>query len=248
MSPESKHHLAERRILYKISGESLTLQNESGYNFKFMHSLAEDIKKVHLMGLSICLVVGGGNLCRGTSISKAGIERTVGDHMGMLATIMNAIAIQSILENHCNLEARVLSAIPVKPICELYVRRRALHHVEKGRIVIFAAGLGNAFFTTDACAVLRAVEMNCEAVFKGTGVDGAYSADPKTNPQATRYDVISYDTVLNNKLNFMDHAAIALARDNNMPINIFSITEGKDPLYSLLSGHRKYTTISAKTI
>jgi len=233
-----------KRILYKISGEALVGNSHYGYNFDAMMKIANDIKNVCEQGIEVCLVVGGGNICRGVMISKLGMDRSVGDHMGMLATIMNGIALQDVIES-VGLEVRVMSAIPIKQICEPYIRRRALRHCEKGRVIIFASGIGNPFFTTDTAAILRAVEMNCDCVFKGTSVDGVYSDDPKINSAATRYDDISYDLVLNKSLRFMDQAAIAMARDYKMPIIVFSIVGEDLPLSSILSGRLKYTMVSS---
>jgi len=212
------------RILLKLSGEGLMGKKEFGLDTDYVDQIAGEIKKVHDLGTQICLVIGGGNIFRGLSDAAAGIDRTSADHMGMLATVMNALAMQSALERQ-GVQTRVQSAIPMQTVCEPYIRRRAIRHMEKGRVVIFAAGTGNPFFTTDSGAALRAVEMNCDAILKGTQVDGVYTADPKKDPNAERYDTLSYREVLTKDLKVMDATAIALARDNNLPIVVFSMHE-----------------------
>lgn len=184
--------------------------------------IAAEIKSVHEDGIQIALVIGAGNIFRGVALSQSNIERTTADYMGMLATVLNALAMQSILEG-MGVSTRVLSAIPMASVCEPYIRRRAIRHMEKNRVVIFAAGTGNPFFTTDTAAALRAVEMNCDALLKGTQVDGVYSADPKKDSTAKRYDQLSYQRVLADDLKVMDTSAIALARENSVPILVFSI-------------------------
>ena len=197
---------------------------EKGYGLDaaVVERIASEIKLVHEMGIQICVVIGGGNIFRGVSAASSSIERTTADYIGMLATVMNALAMQSILER-IGLDTRVQSAIPMASVSEPYIRRRAIRHMEKGRIVIFAAGTGNPFFTTDTAAALRAVEMGCEALLKGTQVDGVYSADPKHDPNAARFESLSYHDVLSRDLKVMDTSAIALARDNKLPILVFSI-------------------------
>ena len=187
-----------------------------------MGKIAQDIHAVLSLGVEVCLVIGGGNFFRGVAGVAAGLERTNADHMGMLATAINALGVQSVLEG-LGVKTRVLSAIPMTAICEPYIRRRAITHMEKGRVVIFAAGTGNPFFTTDTAAALRAAEMNCAALMKGTQVDGVYSADPKKVISATRFDSLSYQKVLTSELDVMDASAISLARENNIPIVVFSI-------------------------
>jgi uridylate kinase len=187
-----------------------------------MERIAEEVKTVRDMGVQVCLVIGGGNIFRGLSGVAAGIERASADYMGMLATVINAIGMQSVLEG-IGVETRVLSAIPMATVCEPYIRRRAVRHLEKGRVVIFAAGTGNPYFTTDTAAALRAAEMECDALMKGTQVDGVYSADPKKVKDATRYDELSYKDVLTNDLGVMDASAISLSRENGIPILVFSI-------------------------
>jgi len=213
-----------KRVLLKLSGEGLMGKKQFGLDTEYVDQIASEVVKVHKLGTQICLVIGGGNIFRGISDAAAGIDRTSADHMGMLATVMNALAMQSALERQ-GVQTRVQSAIPMQSVCEPYIRRRAIRHMEKGRIVIFAAGTGNPFFTTDTAAALRAVEMNCDAILKGTQVDGVYSADPKKDPNAQRYDKLNYKEVLTKDLKVMDAAAITLARENNLPIVVFSMHE-----------------------
>ena len=213
-----------KRVLLKLSGEGLMGKKQFGLDTEYVDQIASEVVKVHKLGTQICLVIGGGNIFRGISDAASGIDRTSADHMGMLATVMNALAMQSALERQ-GVQTRVQSAIPMQSVCEPYIRRRAIRHMEKGRIVIFAAGTGNPFFTTDTAAALRAVEMNCDAILKGTQVDGVYSADPKTNPDAKRFDELNYKEVLTKDLKVMDAAAITLARENNLPIVVFSMHE-----------------------
>ncbi|MCD6075479.1 MAG: kinase [Rhodospirillales bacterium] len=193
-----------------------------GFESDAMERIAEEVKTVRDMGVQVCLVIGGGNIFRGLSGVAAGIERASADYMGMLATVINAIGMQSVLEG-IGVETRVLSAIPMATVCEPYIRRRAVRHLEKGRVVIFAAGTGNPYFTTDTAAALRAAEMECDALMKGTQVDGVYSADPKKVKDAIRYDELSYKDVLTNDLGVMDASAISLSRENDIPILVFSI-------------------------
>ncbi len=195
---------------------------EYGVDFDTVRRIADDIKAVHDMGAQVCLVIGGGNIFRGISGATVGMERASADYMGMLATVMNALAMQSALES-IGLPTRVLSAIPMDTVCEPYIRRRAMRHMEKGRIVIFAAGTGNPFFTTDTTAALRAAEMDCDCLLKGTQVDGVYAEDPNLNPDAERFERLSYHQVLSRDLKVMDAAAISLARENAIPILVFSI-------------------------
>jgi uridylate kinase len=211
-----------QRVLLKLSGESLMGDLPFGINLPTVERMAEDIKAVHSMGVQVCLVVGGGNIFRGVSAAAGGIERASADYMGMLATVMNALALQSVLER-CGLHTRVQSAIPMTTVCEPYIRRRAIRHMEKGRVVVFAAGTGNPFFTTDTAAALRAVEMGCNALLKGTQVDGVYSADPKKVPGAQRYEQLTFQDVLSRDLRVMDTSSVALARDSGIPIIVFSI-------------------------
>ena len=212
------------RVLLKISGESLMGQQAYGIDTEMVASVAREVKDVVADGVEVCLVIGGGNIFRGVSGAAAGMERATGDYMGMLATVMNALAMQNALEQ-LDVPVRVMSALPISAVCEPYIRRRATRHLEKGRVVIFAAGTGNPFFTTDTAAALRASEMNCNALLKGTRVDGVYSADPEKDPTATRYDRLSYLQVLSDDLRVMDASAISLARENNIPILVFSIED-----------------------
>jgi len=211
-----------RRALLKISGEALLGGGDYGVDFDTVRRIAQDVKAVHDLGVEVCLVIGGGNIFRGISGATVGMERASADYMGMLATVMNALAMQSALEG-IDLPTRVLSAIPMDTVCEPYIRRRAVRHMEKGRIVIFAAGTGNPFFTTDTTAALRAAEMECDCLLKGTQVDGVYDKDPKQHDDAIRYDRLSYHQVLSQDLKVMDAAAISLARENTIPILVFSI-------------------------
>lgn len=211
-----------RRVLLKLSGEGLMGDKDFGLCTETVNRIADEIKVVHDMGVQICLVIGAGNIFRGMSAAASTIERTSADYMGMLATVVNALAMQSALEAK-GVQTRVQSAIPMDTVCEPFIRRRAERHLEKNRVVIFAAGTGNPFFTTDTAAALRANEMSCDALLKGTQVDGVYSADPKKDPNAERYDRLSYQDVLARDLRVMDTSAIALARDNNLPILVFSL-------------------------
>ncbi|MCG8503841.1 MAG: UMP kinase [Sphingomonadales bacterium] len=213
-----------RRVLLKLSGEALMGEQPYGIDPNTARRIAGEIKSVRDAGTEVCVVVGGGNIFRGIQGMASGIDRASGDYMGMLATVINALAIQNALEAQ-EVDTRVLSAIPMSAICEPYVRRRAIRHMEKGRVVIFGAGTGNPFFTTDTAAALRAAEMNCDALLKGTQVNGVYSADPKLHPEATRYDKLSYMDVLRNDLKVMDASAITLSRDSGIPILVFSILE-----------------------
>ncbi|HXU99422.1 MAG TPA: UMP kinase [Caulobacteraceae bacterium] len=232
-----------RRILLKVSGEALMGDAPFGIDMATLDAVAEDIAAVTAEGIELCLVIGGGNIFRGVSMAGRGMERASADYMGMLATVMNALAMQSALEK-AGVNTRVQSAIPMDAVCEPYIRRRALRHLEKGRVVIFAAGLGAPFFTTDTPAALRAAEMGCDALLKGTSVDGVYTADPKTNPKAERYDKLSYHEVLSKNLRVMDASAIALMRDNDIPIVVFSIRE-RGNLLRVVKGEGVHTTIIA---
>jgi uridylate kinase len=211
-----------RRVLLKVSGEALMGDEPFGIDPKMLERIAEDVAAVRKTGVEIALVVGGGNIFRGISGASAGIERSTADYMGMLATVMNALALQAALEN-AGAPTRVLSAIPMSAVCEPYIKRRAERHLEKGRIVIFAAGSGNPYFTTDTAAALRASEMSCDALLKGTQVDGVYAADPNKVADAERFDRLTYLDVLARDLNVMDASAVSLARENKIPIIVFSI-------------------------
>jgi len=229
------------RVLLKISGEGLMGQKKFGLDPKTVSRICNEIKSVHDQGVQVSLVIGAGNIFRGVSGEELGIERTSADYMGMLATVINAIAVQSALEG-MGVNTRVLSAIPMSTVCEPYIRRRAVRHMERGRVVIFAAGTGNPFFTTDTAAALRAVEMGCDALLKGTQVDGVYDKDPKDNQDAKRFNELSYQDVLSRDLRVMDTSAIALARDNKVPILVFSI-HSPGGFSEVVSGAGKHTII-----
>jgi uridylate kinase len=231
-----------KRVLLKISGEALMGQQQYGIDNAVCARMAEEVVEAGKGGTELCLVIGGGNIFRGIQGAAKGMERASADYMGMLATVMNALAMQNAIEAAGG-EARVLSAIPMVTVCEPYIRRRAMRHMEKGRIVIFAAGTGNPFFTTDTAAALRAAEMGCDALFKGTQVDGVYTADPKKDPTATRYDHLTYHEVLARDLRVMDASAISLMRDNGIPIVVFSIQQ-RGALADVLAGRGVCTTIS----
>lgn len=213
-----------------------------GHDPETLSRLAEDIRAVHAQGIEQCMVIGGGNMVRGEQYAANGIGRVSGDYMGMLATVINALAVQSVLEQ-AGLQTRVLSAIPMASVCEPYIRRRAIRHMEKGRVVICAAGSGNPFFTTDTAAALRAAELNCDAILKATQVDGVYSADPKKDPHAERYDRLTYHDVLARDLKVMDAAAIALARESAIPIVVFSIRH-QGAFARVLMGEEPHTLIT----
>ncbi len=233
--------LRYRRILLKLSGEALKGAKGYGINLDVLAPIARDIAKAVALGAEICLVVGAGNIYRGLMATEAGMDRARADYMGMLATVMNALALQTAIEREGQ-RARVLSAIPMPTICEAYIRDKALDHLDKGRVVIFAGGTGNPYFTTDTAAVLRAAEMGCDAILKATQVDGVYSADPGKSKDARRYDELTYNDVLEQDLRIMDGAAIALARDNRIPIIVFSIKR-QGGLASVLQGIGPFTTI-----
>lgn len=231
-----------RRILLKVSGEALMGNQPYGLDHDKLESVARDVKRVVEAGVQVCMVVGGGNIFRGVNGEKIGIEPATADYMGMLATVMNALALQSALEK-VGQQTRVQSAIKMEAIAEPFIRRRALRHMEKGRVVIFAAGTGNPFFTTDTAATLRASEMNCDALFKATKVDGIYDADPVKVKTAKRFDTLSYHDVLTQRLNVMDATAIALARENNMPIIVFSM-EQVGAIYDIVHGTGTHTIVT----
>jgi uridylate kinase len=234
-----------QRLLLKLSGEALMGKAGYGIDVDVVVRLCREIKEAVQAGAQIAVVVGGGNIFRGLSGAAKGMDRATADYMGMLATVMNALALQSGLER-LGVDARVLSAIPMPTVCESFVRSKALHHLECGRVVIFAAGTGNPFFTTDTTAALRAAEMNCGALAKATQVDGVYSDDPKRNPEAVRYDRLTYGEVLSRDLKVMDGAAIALARDNALPIVVFSIQEPGN-LLKVLRGEARATVIEGRS-
>jgi len=240
--PKSPDALTYKRILLKISGEVLMGEQGFGIDMNTVKAVAEEVAEVARLGLQLCLVIGGGNIFRGLSKAAIGMERSSADYMGMLATVMNALAMQNALEK-LGVDTRVQSAIQMNSVCEPFIRRRAVRHLEKGRVVIFAAGTGAPYFTTDTAAALRAAEMNCNALFKGTSVDGVYSADPKKEPDATRFDHLTYMDVLSKDLKVMDATAVSLMRENNVPIVVFSIrTPGA--LKQVIYGHGTHTVIS----
>ena len=231
-----------KRVMLKISGEALMGDTAYGLHPPTVQRIAREVKIVHDMGVEICMVIGGGNIFRGLQGSAQGMERTTADYMGMLATVMNALAMQSALEE-LNIHTRVISAITMNEIAEPYIRRRAVRHLEKKRVCIFAAGTGNPYFTTDTAATLRANEMACEAILMGTKVDGVYDKDPTQHADAVRYDEVTYDEVLQKHLGVMDASAIALARDNNLPIIVFSLDE-PGGFKGILAGEGTYTRVS----
>lgn len=236
-----KGGLLYKRLLLKLSGEALMGKNPYGVDMAVCMRLARDIKEAVDAGVQIAVVVGGGNIFRGLAGAAKGMDRATADYIGMLATVMNALAFQNALEQ-TKVDSRVLSAITMPTVCEAYVRPKALHHLEAGRVVIFAAGTGNPYFTTDTTAALRAIEMGCGALAKATQVDGVYSADPKRDPTAVRYDHLTYGEVLARDLKVMDGAAIALARDNNLPVIVFSI-EDSGNILKVLRGEARMTLI-----
>jgi uridylate kinase len=232
------------RVLLKVSGEALLGAQSFGIDIQTVDRIASDIKEAVTAGTQICLVIGGGNIFRGIAGAANGIDRATADYMGMLATIMNALAMQAALERE-GVPTRVQSAIPMMSVCEPYIRRRAIRHMEKGRVVIFAAGTGNPFFTTDTAAALRAAEMNCEAMLKGTQVDGVYTADPKKVPDAKRFETLSYHEVLSRDLQVMDASAVSLSRENKIPIIVFSI-QTRGALAAVLRGEGRCTIIEER--
>jgi uridylate kinase len=238
----NKTDLKFKRILFKVSGEAMMGDKAFGHDVDAIEKICNQIISAHKLGCEICVVVGGGNIFRGISQAAAGIERVTADYMGMLATCINGLALQSALEKK-KIETRMLSAIPMNSVCEPYIKRRAARHLERNRIVIFSAGTGNPFFTTDTAAVLRAVEMGCDGILKGTQVDGVYTADPKLDKTATRYEKLKYIDVLKQDLKVMDQTAITLAKDNKLPIVVFSI-KGENALQEVVQGRGKFTVIN----
>ncbi len=235
-----------RKVLLKVSGEVLMGDTPYGIDMNTVDGVARDIAEIVKLGVELCLVIGGGNIFRGLSGAAKGMDRTSADYMGMLATVMNALAMQNALERH-GVDTRVQSAIPMAQVCEPYIRRRAVRHLEKGRVVIFAAGTGNPFFTTDTAAALRAAEMGCDALMKGTSVDGVYTADPKRDPTARRYDRLSYLDVLSQDLRVMDASAISLMRESGIPIIVFSIRR-PGALVDVMTGAGVHTIITEQPL
>ncbi|MFM7620721.1 MAG: UMP kinase [Alphaproteobacteria bacterium] len=231
-----------KRILFKVSGEAMMGEQEFGHEAKAIAKICQQIASANQLGCEVAVVIGGGNIFRGISKAAQGIERVTADYMGMLATCINGLALQSALEKE-GIDTRMLSAIPMNSVCEPYIKRRAVRHLEKGRVVIFSAGTGNPFFTTDTAAVLRAIEMNCDVILKGTQVDGVYTADPKLDKTATRYDTLKYIDVIKQDLRVMDQTAITLAKDNKLPIVVFSI-KGQNSLKEVVEGIGKFTIIN----
>lgn len=230
-----------KRVLLKLSGEALMGRREYGLDNDMVGAIANDVKAVVAMGVQVSVVIGGGNIFRGVSGAASGMDRAQADFIGMLATVMNALAVQSALEKR-DCPTRVQSAIPMASVCEPYIRRRAERHMEKGRVVIFAAGTGNPFFTTDTAAALRAIELECDVMLKGTKVDGVYSEDPKKNPDAQRYETISHEEVIARDLKVMDTAAFALARDNGLPILVYALDD-EGGLMGVLTGRTRSTRV-----
>ena len=237
MAPKIKY----KRILLKLSGEALMGDQSFGIDPAIIDRTAKEVSELIKAGVQVAIVIGGGNIFRGVSLSASGMDRATADHMGMLATVINSLAIQDGLERH-GLVARVMSALPIHTVCEDYIRRRAIRHLEKGRVVIFAAGTGNPFFTTDTAASLRGVEINAELVMKATKVDGVYTSDPEKDPNATRYDHLNYDEVIKNKLAVMDTTAIVLCRDNNIPIRVSNMNK-PGALLRVVSGEAEGTLV-----
>jgi uridylate kinase len=230
-----------KRILLKLSGEALMGEGEYGIDTGVIARIAGEVRELRQLGVEVGMVVGGGNLFRGAGLAKAGMDRVTADHMGMLATVMNSLAMQDTLER-LGVFTRVMSAIRINEVCEDYLRRRAIRHLEKGRVVIFAAGTGNPFFTTDSAASLRAIEINADVMLKATKVDGIYSADPFKDPEAARYDRLTYDEALARKLQVMDATAIVMCREHNLPLMVFNINRHGD-LVRLVCGENVGTTV-----
>ena len=235
--------LAYSRALLKVSGEALAGDKGQGLDYQVVESLADEIKGVHALGVQLCLVVGGGNIIRGATASREGLDRVSADYMGMLATVINALALQDVLEK-IGVNTRVMTAIRMESLAEPYIRRRAIRHLEKGRVVVFAAGTGNPYFTTDTAAALRAMEMRSEVILKGTKVDGIYTADPMVDKTAVKFDTISYLDVLEQRLGVMDATAISLCMDNKLPIIVFRLLQAGN-LRRVIMGEAVGTTVRA---
>lgn len=230
-----------KRILLKLSGEVLMGEQNYGIHPSMIDHFAAEIKEVVEAGYEVAIVIGGGNIFRGLQAGNIGIDRAQGDYMGMLATVINGMALQGVLEKK-GVNTRVMSAIDIKQVCEPYIRRRAVRHLEKGRVIIIAAGTGNPFFTTDTAAALRSVEINADVLLKGTSVDGIYTADPKKDPHAQKYETIGYNEVINKELRIMDQTAFTLCKENNLPIVVFSIKE-KGNILRILNGEKIGTLV-----
>ena len=231
------------RVLLKLSGEALMGELDYGIDPQVIQRIATEIATALKTGVEIAIVIGGGNIFRGAGLARAGMDRVTGDYMGMLATVMNALAIQDALES-LDVYARVMSALQINEVCEDYIRRRAIRHLEKGRVVILAAGTGNPFFTTDTAASLRAIEIGADILLKATKVDGVYDADPMVNPNAKRYETVSYDQLLTDKLSVMDATAVVMCRDNNLPLRVFDLSRA-DALVQAMTGHDVGTVVTA---
>ena len=234
--------LLYRRILLKLSGEVLMGGGDYGIDPAVLSRIAAELKEVVALGVQLGVVIGGGNIFRGAGLARAGMDRVTGDHMGMLATVINSLALQDALER-MGTHARVMSALQIHEVCEDYIRRRAIRHLEKGRVTIFAAGTGNPFFTTDSAAALRAIEIDADVLVKGTKVDGVYTADPVKDPRAVRYDRLSFDRVINDKLNVMDTTAVVMCRENHVPIHVFNLNEAGE-LVRLARGENVGTLVT----
>jgi uridylate kinase len=232
------------RILVKLSGEALMGRADYGIDPAIIKRIAEELQEIIGLGVQLAVVIGGGNIFRGAGLARTGMDRVAGDHMGMLATVMNALAMQDALES-LGLHARVMSAIRINEVCEDYIRRRAIRHLEKGRVVICAAGTGNPFFTTDTAAALRAIEISADVLLKATKVNGVYSDDPVRNPAAVRYTHLTFDRVLTEKLNVMDATAVVMCRDNNLPLRVFNLNNAGD-LTRIVRGEEVGTTVTCE--
>ena len=241
---ESNSKARYSRILVKLSGEALMGSADYGIDPAVLKRIAGELQDIVGLGVQLAVVIGGGNIFRGAGLARAGMDRVAGDHMGMLATVMNALAMQDALES-LGLHARVMSAIRINEVCEDYIRRRAIRHLEKGRVVICAAGTGNPFFTTDTAAALRAIEIDAEVLLKATKVNGVYSDDPMRNPAAVRYDHLTFDRVLTEKLNVMDATAVVMCRDNNLPLRVFNLNNPGD-LTRIVRGDEVGTSVTCE--
>jgi uridylate kinase len=245
MDTNAEPQTRNRRILVKLSGEALMGESDYGIDPGFLRRLASEVRSVRELGIEIGLVVGGGNLFRGAGLARAGMDRVTGDHMGMLATVMNGIAMRDALERN-NIKTRLMSAIPMSGVVDHYHRRAAVRHLQGGDVLIFVAGTGNPFFTTDTAACLRGIEINADLVIKATKVDGVYDADPVKNPDAVKYDYLTFDEVLDKKLGVMDLTAICLCRDHDMPLTVFNMNKAGALLNLVVGEHEEGTLIGTK--